>query len=261
MYDRGKAGEGMQEVRNKLKLSLDRPLSRCSVSVKKNDTFTRTLYITLVNNGSVYVLDNVQVAAVKAVKPDGHRIYNTCIIRDNEIIYQMTNQTICVPGTVHCELKLFGYDGETLTTAEFSIEVYENLFDDGELESVDEYNIFDNPEAQDIIRAELTAHTNDAGMHTTEANEAWQTLIHTVQGHTTSLELLNNQVNGISESVSDLSGTVSGMQSTMGGMGNTVSSLDIACADLGRRVTAIENELNGSLAIVDEINELIGGQT
>lgn len=131
----------MENVINKLRIPLDKPLSRTVVSVKRNDSNVRKLCITLTNNGVVYELDNVKMAAVKGIKPDNTVFYNDCIIDDNEIQYTLTSQSVTIEGCVKCEIVLFGDNAEVITSARFDLFVYESVFDDDVLESTNEYNI------------------------------------------------------------------------------------------------------------------------
>lgn len=131
----------MESVINKIRIPLDKPLSRIVVSVKKNDANTRKLCITLTNNGVVYELKNIKMAAVKGIKPDNTIFYNDCVIDCNEIQYTLTSNSIAVEGCVKCEIVLYGDDTEVITSARFDIYVYDSVFDDDVIESTDEYNL------------------------------------------------------------------------------------------------------------------------
>ena len=129
----------MKEVVNRFSLSLDTRLWNKSISVKKNDTLTRVLHVTLVKDGEVYSLENILVAAIKCIKPDNTLVYNDCAIVGNEIQYVISNQTIAAEGTVTCEIVLSDAEGQILTTPQFYIEVYDDLFGSEVLESTNEY--------------------------------------------------------------------------------------------------------------------------
>lgn len=131
----------MESLINKIRIPLDKPLSRSIVSVKRNDSNVRKLCITLTNNGIVYELDNIKMAAVKGIKPDNTVFYNDCVINDNEIQYTLTSQSVATEGCVKCEIVLFGDNAEVITSARFDLFVYKSVFDDDVLESTDEYNL------------------------------------------------------------------------------------------------------------------------
>ena len=131
----------MRDIINKVKIALDKPLERISISVKKNDSNTRKIHFTLTQEGVVYNLDNVKIAAIIGIKPDNKHFYNDCVIKDNEIQYTITGQSICVEGDVKCELVLFGSNDEEIASATFYIHVYEKLFDEDVVESTNEYKL------------------------------------------------------------------------------------------------------------------------
>lgn len=142
VYDSVKGGREMMEcVISKLRIALDRPFDRTSVSVKKKDANTRQLHFTLTQSGAVYKLDKVNIAAIKGIKPDGSIFYNDCVIDGNEVQYTITEQSINVEGTVKCELVLYGTAPDKVQSATFELEVYDNLFDDDVIESQDEFGI------------------------------------------------------------------------------------------------------------------------
>lgn len=131
----------MVSVTNKLKIALDRPMSRYSAAVGQGNANSRRIHITLTRDGEVYPLAGVSIAAVRGTKPDGKKFYNDCYIKDNEVVYEVTSQTVSECGTVNCELVLLGSNYEVAISAKFTIEVYERLFDDSFVESKNEYNI------------------------------------------------------------------------------------------------------------------------
>lgn len=131
----------MVSVTNKLKIALDRPMSRYCAAVKQGNANSRRICITLTQDGEVYPLDGVRLAAIRGTKPDGRTFYNDCFIKDNEIIYEITSQTVAVTGTVNCEVVLFGSNYEIAGSAKFTLEVYERLFDDSFAESRNEYKV------------------------------------------------------------------------------------------------------------------------
>lgn len=142
VYDSVKGGRGMMEcVISKLRIALDRPLDRTSVSVKKKDAGIRQLHFTLTQSGAVYKLDKIKLAAIKGTKPDGTIFYNDCVIDDNEVQYTITGQSVNVEGTVKCELVLYGMPPDKVQSATFELEVYDSLFDDEVIESQNEFGI------------------------------------------------------------------------------------------------------------------------
>ena len=104
------------------------------------DTKARTICISLINEGELFSLDGIVMAAIKGIKPDGKLFYNSCTIVGNEVQYNVTNQTNNVEGDVICELHLFDGDNNVITSPEFTIKVYATLFNDDIVESQNEYS-------------------------------------------------------------------------------------------------------------------------
>jgi len=127
------------DVINHITLDLGRQTANKSVSMKRNDTNTRTLHFTLMNEGEIYTLENILIANIRGVKPDGTIFYNDCVIDGDEIHYEVTNQTIATAGEVICELVLMDRNNEEISSSQFAIVVYDSLFGDNVMESVNEY--------------------------------------------------------------------------------------------------------------------------
>lgn len=143
----------MRDVVNKLRIDLNMQRIKSSVSICRGDTLRRTIYITLLNSGTVYDIPNDAIATLLATKPDGKKVYNDCTICGNEIVYTVTNQLIAVTGDVECQIKLTACDGTEITSPAFIIRVYERLFDETILESTNDYSALQSY----CIRAENAA--------------------------------------------------------------------------------------------------------
>ncbi|MBE5938697.1 MAG: low specificity L-threonine aldolase [Lachnospiraceae bacterium] len=133
-------------VVNKIRLPVDKPQIRTSVSIVKDNPNSRQLQISVTNGGKIISLKDVKIAAIRGIKPDGTRFYNTCAIIGDEIIYNITSQSVAVEGTVICEIDLISYLG-SVTSAKFNLEVTDKIFGDGFIESQNEYGVI-----QKIIR-------------------------------------------------------------------------------------------------------------
>lgn len=130
----------MQDVIDKIRLDLNKSKVRTSISVCRGDTISRTICITLLNNGTVYEISDKSIATLLATKPDGRMVYNDCVIQGNEICYTIKNQLIAVAGDVECQIKLTANNGTVIHTPVFIIRVYEKLFDESILESTNDYS-------------------------------------------------------------------------------------------------------------------------
>lgn len=115
------------DITQHLTLELSREVSKSSLSVKKYDTNSRRVQVTLVNNGGVVKLQNVVMAIVKGTKPDGSKFWNDCMVNGDNIWFIVTTQMINVAGDVECELEVTWKDESVLTTPTFNIHVYETI--------------------------------------------------------------------------------------------------------------------------------------
>ena len=105
-------------------------VSQISFPVSLNDT-ARSLLISLTDGGRPYEISHGCRAVLAAVKPDGTRLLNDCIIVGNKIIrYDFTPQTASFKGKIDCEVRLYGEDGNLVTSPRFTIVVYEGLLDE-----------------------------------------------------------------------------------------------------------------------------------
>lgn len=105
-------------------------VSQISFPVSLNDT-ARSLLISLTDGGRPYEISHGCRAVLAAVKPDGARLLNDCIIVGNKIIrYDFTPQTASFKGKIDCEVRLYGEDGNLVTSPRFTIVVYEGLLDE-----------------------------------------------------------------------------------------------------------------------------------
>lgn len=140
-------------VINNIRLDLNKEIQRVSVSVRKNDTTSRRLDITLVDHGQVIDLSNASIAIFMGKKPNQNELYNDCVINGNEIQYTLTTQTINVVGEVKCNVQVSFKDGSLITSPEFIITVYDPVMMDSYIESMNEYNAI----SQFVTRAEQSA--------------------------------------------------------------------------------------------------------
>lgn len=126
------------DITQHITLELSRPTNKSSLSVKKYDTNSRRVQISLTNNGGLVKLENVVMAIIKGTKPDGKVFWNDCTIVGDTIWAMVTTQMINVPGDVVCEVELTWKDETQLTSPQFYIHVYDTI--NTGAESQNEYN-------------------------------------------------------------------------------------------------------------------------
>jgi len=116
-----------QDITQHITLELNKPVDKAKICVKKNDTNSRRVQVTLTNNGGMVNLDNVVKAVVKGRKADGRTFYNDCTVVGDTIWFIITTQMINVAGQVECELEVTWLDETLVTTPAFYIQVYNTL--------------------------------------------------------------------------------------------------------------------------------------
>jgi hypothetical protein len=109
------------------------------VNVKKADTDSRKVCIYLSYAAKPFDLNDVVSAVLRAEKPDGKVMFNSCTVCEDRLEYIITTQTIAATGTVTCEITLTSNSGQILVTPRFEIIVADVIYSDSEIESTNEY--------------------------------------------------------------------------------------------------------------------------
>lgn len=90
-----------------------------------------------------YVIPDDTTARLYAKKPTGAIVYNDCVIIDNTVELELTNQLLAETGTVCCQIELTKAKN-TLTSFEFCIDVKRQLKDNKAIESSNEFTALEN---------------------------------------------------------------------------------------------------------------------
>lgn len=130
------------------KITLDLTISRVqNVHCSQDDDKSRSILITLSDNGKPYFLEDVIKIYLKINKPDNTFIYideddSEHLHRndDGTISIILSDQATAVPGICEAELQLLSLD-EELTTRKFNIIVKKSVVPDSAVESLIETNV------------------------------------------------------------------------------------------------------------------------
>lgn len=122
----------------KIPLDLHKTGSQISLRMKVGDT-ARRVYFRLAENGATYHIAEGTTARFRALKPDTTKLFYDCELRDNEFVFEGTEQLTAAAGLLECELNLYGSDGKLISSPTFAIVVEENVYDDSEIESEDDF--------------------------------------------------------------------------------------------------------------------------
>lgn len=124
----------------RISLDIHDTSSRETVYVKRGDT-GREIHITLADGGRPYQISTDCFVVFNGKKPDGTVLFNDCKIENNVIIYKLTEQTVVVEGLVKCEVSLYDFSGDLITSPRFNLSVSPKVYnDDDEVSSSDEFN-------------------------------------------------------------------------------------------------------------------------
>lgn len=106
--------------------------SQAVLHAKKGETKRRIL-ITLTERGKPYLISADCTAVFTATKPDGNIIYNDCVIDNNIICYNFTEQTTAAEGKLDCEIRLYGADNALIISPGFDLIVDAPVYEDGDV--------------------------------------------------------------------------------------------------------------------------------
>lgn len=172
-------------------LNIQETASQSFIAVKRGDT-ARRLEITLTDGGKPYEIQSDCAAVFSAVKPDDSIIYNACSIENNKIIYNFTEQTVALVGTIPVEIKLYGGDGGLITSPCFLMIVEGVVFGkDEDIESTEEFSAL------------------------TEAMSRVEAAIDEIDGYQGKLDDLGERTDNLTEAVDELTERVAEAEETV----------------------------------------------
>lgn len=129
----------MERVEHRIKLNLMKAGLQGQVIVKKADSDSRKINIYLSSAAGPFDMSDIASATLRAEKPDGKVMFNSCTVCEDRLEYIITTQTIAATGTVTCEITLTSGSGQVLVTPRFEIIVADVIYSDSEIESTNEY--------------------------------------------------------------------------------------------------------------------------
>ena len=129
----------MEHVEHRIKLDLMKAGLQGQVIVKKADSDSRKINIFLSSAAGPYNMKDITSAILRAEKPDGKVMFNSCTVCEDRLEYIITTQTVAATGTVTCEITLMSSTGQVLVTPQFEIIVADIIYSDTEIESTNEY--------------------------------------------------------------------------------------------------------------------------
>lgn len=101
--------------------------AQLSFSVKQGDT-ARRIIATLTENGEMFYLSDDCYAVFAANKSDGTKFNDSCVIQDGRIIYDLDPQLTLAVGRADCDITVYSSGGAVISTARFTMTVFESIF-------------------------------------------------------------------------------------------------------------------------------------
>ena len=101
--------------------------AQLSFSVKQGDT-ARRIIATLTENGEMFCLPDDCYAVFAANKSDGTKFNDSCVIQDGRIIYDLDPQLTLAVGRADCDITVYSRGGAVISTARFTMTVFESIF-------------------------------------------------------------------------------------------------------------------------------------
>lgn len=124
----------------KITLDIHAMSSPVSLNVKKTES-GKQIRVTLREDGAPYGISSECYAVFSGKKPDGTKLWNSCVIEGDEIVYQITKQTTAVCGIVPCQIRLYGAGGKLICSPDFTLIVDANTVEDDEVVLVSENEV------------------------------------------------------------------------------------------------------------------------
>ena len=129
----------MNPIEYKITRDCRRAESQVIITAKQGEASGRKITFSLNEGRLPYKVPSGVTAVLRAKKPSGAVLYNTCTVTaDGNIEYIITTQTVAEVGKLPCELQL-SQDGKVIFSPNFALLVYKNLSVDSEVESSDEF--------------------------------------------------------------------------------------------------------------------------
>lgn len=159
----------MKDSNYRISLDVRQTQSQATIPVKINDV-SRKLYISLTDGGTPYIIEEGCFAVLSGIKSDGTTLLNNCIIEDNVIRYDFTQQTVSAQGMVICEVILYDVNGGLLLSPHITIIVDDRAGKASSTVSYNEHNFIDQAlEAEQLRKeAELSRDRSEVARVTAE---------------------------------------------------------------------------------------------
>lgn len=140
-------------------LDLQKHRSQMSIAVFQYDSAVR-LCISLTDGGNPYLIKEGGRAVFYGMRPDDTPLIHNCMIYDaGVVIYDFNDQTAAVEGITHCNIRIYGTEGELISAPKFTIVAEERLVSDADVEKLDDSLLASLDEIQVVEKDRVTAES------------------------------------------------------------------------------------------------------
>ena len=122
----------MNTSKYRFTLDMQSDISQISLPVREQDN-NRELLINLTDSGTPYIIERGCYAELTTINADRVSLVKQCSIIKNTIISVVLDESITyLPGVVDCEIRLYGSEGELITSPSFILVVNNRVTHNGD---------------------------------------------------------------------------------------------------------------------------------
>ena len=133
----------MSKIKYNISLDMHSSVSQASLAAKQGDD-NRQFAITLRSGGQPYKIDRGAFAVFSTTLPDGKVIEDNCIIADDEILYDFTQNLTSQVGVLDIEIRLYDTNSSLVTSPTFILVVSPRAAKAETITSSDSFKILDD---------------------------------------------------------------------------------------------------------------------
>lgn len=134
-------------------------IRKTNIEVVEGDNSVYNFIITMYNGSNVQSLISIDHSWIIFRKEDGNVVQGACIAatpNSGVLTYSLGTSEISFPGTVECELQLYGSSNQLITSSKFEFTVRDSLYSDDAFTSSSDYNaittLINNVESAETTR-------------------------------------------------------------------------------------------------------------
>ena len=150
-----------------LRLDISQSGVNAKICTRKNDTRTRTIHFSLVNKGQIVSMEDAIFAQILIKKPNQDENDQAMVIDGNELQYSLRTQDVNIAGECKCQIVVTYEDGAIITSPPFYMEVSEQVIDQSNELSQNEYTAL----SEMVVEANKSANNAEASARKALASE------------------------------------------------------------------------------------------